>query len=72
MLKIIQELAKLRFQSGKSFELEKVDVEEEELKENESKDDGGETEEAPKMIDGKPVVFASLDIREKKKAQEVK
>ena len=54
---------------GKSFELEKVDAEEEELKEKESKDDGGETEKAPKMIDGKPVVFASLDIREKKKAQ---
>ena len=69
MLKIIQELAKLRSQPGKSFELEKVDAEEEELKEKESKDDGGETEEAPKMIDGKPVVFASLDIREKKKAQ---
>ena len=27
-----------------------------------------EAEEAPQMIDGKPVVFASLDIREKKNA----
>ena len=28
-----------------------------------------EKEETPQMIDGKPVVFASMDIREKKKAQ---
>ena len=41
----------------------------EELKEKESKDDTKEKEETPQMIDGKPVVFASTDIREKKKAQ---
>ena len=29
-----------------------------------------EEEEAPQMIDGKPVVFASSDIREKKIANE--
>ena len=82
--KIIQELAKLRPQPEKPVEEEKVKAEEEELKEKESnekkeskeekgekesKDDGGEKEEAPQMIDGKPVVFASMDIREKKKAQ---
>ena len=77
MPKIIQELAKLRPEPEEPVEEEEVEVKveekevkpDEDMKEKEVKDDSGEKEEAPQMIDGKPVVFASMDIREKKKAQ---
>ena len=69
---IIKELAKLCSQPEKPVEEMKAKAEEREVKadeeeknEKESKNDG-EKEEAPPMIDGKPVVFASMDIREKK------
>ena len=35
-----------------------------------SEEDIKAEEETPQMIDGKPVVFASMDIREKKNANE--
>ena len=69
---IIKELAKLDPQPEKPVEEMKAKAEEREVKadeeeknEKESKNDG-EKEEAPPMIDGKPVVFAFMDIREKK------
>ena len=68
--KIIQELTKLRPQPVEPEEEKVKEVEEEEeMEEKESRDKTEEKEEIPKMIDGKPVVFASMDIREKKKAQ---
>ena len=71
MPKIIQDLAKMRSQSGKSVEEEEVKAEEEELKKIESKDDSGEKEEAPQIIDGELVVLATAETSENKVQNQV-